>query len=111
MNTPSKPTSVSEKELIPLSVPTIRGNEWNYIKECLDTGWVSSVGPFVEQFEKKVANFVNAGFGVATVNGTAGTFSIASVAEAASVSYTGVSCKDSTKQEAGSATGRTPARG
>ena len=71
MNTPSKPTSVLEKELIPLSVPTIRGNEWKYVKECLDTGWVSSVGPFVEQFENKVANFVNAGFGVATVNGTA----------------------------------------
>ena len=71
MNTPSKPTAVFKKELIPLSVPTIRGNEWKYIKECLDTGWVSSVGPFVEQFEKQVAEFVNAAFGVATVNGTA----------------------------------------
>jgi perosamine synthetase len=56
---------------LPLCVPEIRGNEWKYIKECLDTGWVSSVGSFVERFEKEVANFVNAGFGVATVNGTA----------------------------------------
>jgi len=67
----SRRESLIERELIPLSIPTLRGNEWKYIKECLDTGWVSSVGPFVEQFEKKVAEFVNAGFGVATMNGTA----------------------------------------
>lgn len=71
MNISSKRESLVERELIPLSVPTIRGNEWKYIKECLDTGWVSSVGPFVERFEKEVAGVVNAGFGVATVNGTA----------------------------------------
>ena len=29
---------------IPLCVPELRGNEWDYVKECLDTGWVSSVG-------------------------------------------------------------------
>jgi len=71
MNMASRRESLIERELIPLSIPTLRGNEWKYIKECLDTGWVSSVGPFVEQFEKKVAEFVNAGFGVATMNGTA----------------------------------------
>ena len=31
-------------EIIPLSVPSIQGNEWKYVKECLDTGWVSSAG-------------------------------------------------------------------
>jgi perosamine synthetase len=56
---------------LPLCVPEIRGNEWKYVKECLDTGWVSSVGGFVERFEQNVADFVGARFGVATVNGTA----------------------------------------
>jgi perosamine synthetase len=71
MNSPSRQNSIAEREFIPLSVPEMRGNEWKYVKECLDTGWVSSVGPFVERFEKEVAGFVGAGFGVATVNGTA----------------------------------------
>ena len=55
----------------PLCVPEIRGNEWKYVKECLDTGWVSSVGSFVERLELHVAEFVGARFGVAAVNGTA----------------------------------------
>ena len=55
---------------IPLSVPELRGKEWQYVKECLDTGWVSSVGPFVERFEASLANFVGTQFAVATVNGT-----------------------------------------
>ncbi len=41
----------SGTQFIPLSVPEIRGNEWQYVKECLDTGWVSSVGSYVERFE------------------------------------------------------------
>ena len=39
----------------PLCVPEIRGNEWAYIKDCLDTGWVSSVGAYVDRFERAVA--------------------------------------------------------
>jgi perosamine synthetase len=57
--------------MIPLSVPEIRGNEWKYIKECLDTNWVSSVGSFVDRFEQIVADYVGVKHGVATVNGTA----------------------------------------
>ena len=45
---------------IPLCAPEIRGNEWKYIKECLDTNWVSSVGPFVERFERELAEFAGA---------------------------------------------------
>ena len=45
--------------VIPLSEPAITGNEWKYIKDCLDTGWVSSVGSYVNRFEKMVAE-VNA---------------------------------------------------
>ncbi len=54
----------------PLCVPEIGGNEWAYVKECLDTGWVSSVGAFVERFERAVADAVGARHAVATVNGT-----------------------------------------
>lgn len=57
--------------MIPLSVPEIRGNEWKYIKECLDTNWVSSVGAFVNRFEHMVADYVGVNHGVATINGTA----------------------------------------
>jgi perosamine synthetase len=57
-------------EIIPLSVPNLSGNEWKYVKECLDTGWISSVGEYVTAFEKAVADFVGAAHGVAIVNGT-----------------------------------------
>lgn len=64
--------SVSQQEaFIPLSVPHIAGNEWVYVKECLDTGWVSSVGTFVTRFEKEVAAYHGVKHAVATVNGTA----------------------------------------
>ena len=56
---------------IPLSVPCIRGTEWQYVKECLDTEWVSSAGRFVEQFEAGIAAFTGAAYAVACVNGTA----------------------------------------
>ena len=59
-----------ERTSVPLCVPEIRGNEWAYVKECLDTGWVSSVGAYVERFEEAVRRQVGAGFAVATVNGT-----------------------------------------
>ncbi len=53
-----------------LSGPNIAGNEWKYIKDCLDTGWVSSVGGYVTKFEQMVADFAGCKFGVATTNGT-----------------------------------------
>jgi perosamine synthetase len=56
---------------IPLCDPCVRGNEWTYVKECLDTGWVSSVGAYVDRFERMVADWVGTRCGVATVNGTA----------------------------------------
>jgi perosamine synthetase len=55
---------------IPLAVPEICGNEWEYVKQCLDTGWVSSVGSFVERFENVMAQQTATGHAVATVNGT-----------------------------------------
>lgn len=55
---------------IPLSVPNIAGNEWQYVKECLDTAWVSSAGKYVDIFEKKIAAFTGASHAVSCVNGT-----------------------------------------
>lgn len=54
-----------------LSAPFLNGNEWKYIQECLDTGWVSSVGKYVSLFEQNIADYVGAKYGVACVNGTA----------------------------------------
>lgn len=58
-------------DFIPLSVPAFRGNEWKYIKECLDTEWVSSVGKYVNKFEEDICEFTGAKYAVACVNGTA----------------------------------------
>ncbi len=58
-------------DFIPLSVPNLAGNEWQYIKECLDTNWVSSVGSYVDKFEKDFANYVGAKYAISVVNGTA----------------------------------------
>lgn len=57
--------------MIPLCIPEISGNEWNYIKECLDTNWVSSVGSYVNKFEEDFAKYVNTKVAVVTMNGTA----------------------------------------
>lgn len=62
---------MSNEKFIALSLPNIAGNEWKYVKDCLDTGWISSVGSYVTQFEQMVADFAGAKYGVAAVNGTA----------------------------------------
>jgi perosamine synthetase len=62
------------KELFPTPVvlhePTFKGNEWNYVKQCLDTGWVSTAGTFVDRFESDLSTFSGARHAVAMVNGT-----------------------------------------
>jgi perosamine synthetase len=60
-----------KKDFISLHEPSFVGNEWKYIKDCIDTGWVSSVGKYVELFEKNLAEFVGVKRAVAVVNGTA----------------------------------------
>ncbi len=54
-----------------LHEPCFDGNEWAYLKECIDTGWVSSVGKFVDKFETDLADFTGSKYAIATVNGTA----------------------------------------
>ncbi len=71
-----EPGAVAGAGMISLCSPEVRGNEWQYIKDCLDTGWVSSVGAYVERFERQLADYVGQGdsrswHGIATVNGTA----------------------------------------
>ena len=58
--------------MIHLSVPNLNGNEWAYVKQCLDDGWISSVGDFVNKFENKIADYVGSKFAIACMNGTAG---------------------------------------
>ncbi|MFH1143677.1 MAG: aminotransferase class I/II-fold pyridoxal phosphate-dependent enzyme [Candidatus Eisenbacteria bacterium] len=58
-------------EFIPLSIPNISGNEWDYVRECLSTGWVSSAGRYVMRFEQDLARYVGAQHAVACASGTA----------------------------------------
>lgn len=67
----SEPLAAATERTIPLCVPEIRGNEWKYIKECLDGNWVSSIGSFVDRFEQGVADYVGTKYAVATCSGTA----------------------------------------
>lgn len=53
-----------------LHEPIFAGNEWEYLKECLDSTFVSSVGKFVDRFENDLARYTGANYAVATVNGT-----------------------------------------
>jgi perosamine synthetase len=61
----------AREEMIALHEPEFRGNEWAYVKECLDTGWVSSAGKYVDRFEEMLAEYTSVSCAVATVNGTA----------------------------------------
>lgn len=54
-----------------LHEPRFAGNEWAYVKECIDTGWVSSAGKFVDRFESDLAAYTGAKHAIAVVNGTA----------------------------------------
>lgn len=62
---------MNKEKFIPLSVPSLKGNEWKYVKECIDTEWVSSAGTYVDAFENSIASFVGASHAVACVSGTA----------------------------------------
>lgn len=57
-------------ETLPLHPPTFAGNEKKYLEECIDSTFVSSVGPFVNRFEKEIADYTGAAGAVVTVNGT-----------------------------------------
>lgn len=56
---------------IPVNEPLLDGNERKYLDECIDTGWISSEGPFVHRFEESFANRLGSRFGIAVCNGSA----------------------------------------
>lgn len=58
-------------DFVPVNEPLLNGNEKKYLCECIDTGWISSEGPFVKQFEQKMSAKVGRKYGVAVSNGTA----------------------------------------
>lgn len=82
MNAVNPPTTLAEQIVaairavtglgpVALHEPSFTGNEWLYLKECLDSTFVSSVGKFVDRFEEDLATFTGAKHAVAVVNGTA----------------------------------------
>lgn len=58
-------------DFIPVNEPLLNGNEKKYLCECIDTGWISSEGPFVKEFEEKMSATVDRKYGIAVSNGTA----------------------------------------
>lgn len=56
---------------IALHEPSFDGNEWKYLKDCLDSNYVSSVGRYVEEFEQALVNYTGARYAISVVNGTA----------------------------------------
>lgn len=57
--------------MIPVNEPEFCGNELKYLKECIETGWVSSEGAFVKKFEDSFAKYIGKEYGIAVNNGTA----------------------------------------
>ena len=57
--------------MIPVNTPLLNGNEEKYLVECIRTGWISSEGPFIKEFEEKFGGFVNRKHGIAVANGSA----------------------------------------
>lgn len=60
------------KKFIPLSVPNLKGRELEYVTHAIETEWVSTGGPYVNEFEEKIASYVNVKGGVSCQSGTAG---------------------------------------
>lgn len=58
-------------EFIPVNEPLLDGNEKKYLNECIETGWISSEGPFIKKFEEGMAAYVGRKYGIAVSNGTA----------------------------------------
>ena len=56
---------------IPVNMPVLDGNEKKYLMECIETGWISSEGPFVAKFEDTLATRLGRKFAVAVSSGTA----------------------------------------
>lgn len=60
----------TKQEFIPVNEPLLNGNEKKYLNECIDTGWISSEGPFIKQFEERLAAEVGRKHAIAVANGS-----------------------------------------
>jgi len=56
--------------MIPVNTPLLDGNEKKYLNECIDTGWISSEGPFIRQFESNMASYIGRKHAIAVANGS-----------------------------------------
>lgn len=56
--------------MIPVCTPTLAGKELEYVTDCIKTNWISSMGAYIEKFEKSFSEFCNAKYGVSCSNGT-----------------------------------------
>ena len=56
---------------IPVNTPLLSGNELKYLTECIETGWISSEGPFIKKFEDQIFQICKEEFGIAVSNGSA----------------------------------------
>lgn len=59
-----------DKKFIPVCEPFLNGNELNYVMDAVSTGWISSAGKYVSEFEKQFAAYCGCKYGVAVCNGT-----------------------------------------
>lgn len=59
-----------KEDCISLHEPVFNGNEWRYLKDCLDSGWVSTAGEYVNVFESKLVEFTGSKYAIAVINGT-----------------------------------------
>ena len=58
------------RPLIPVSAPTLAGNEKRYVMDCIETNWISARGKYVDRFEEEFARFCGVKHGIACTNGT-----------------------------------------
>lgn len=57
--------------MIPVNTPLLNGNEKKYLNECIESGWISSEGPFVNRFENNFSTYIGRKYGIAVANGSA----------------------------------------
>ena len=62
---------IKMKQTIPVNTPLLSGNELKYLTECIETGWISSEGPFITRFEKEFSGYIGRNAGIAVSNGSA----------------------------------------
>ena len=56
--------------MIPVNRPVLDGNEQRYLAECIESGWISSEGPFVKKLEARFSEFMGCKYGIAVCNGS-----------------------------------------